>query len=246
VKPSLETLPQIASHARAAFERLMQTARAFDDAAIKAPSILPGWTRAHVLTHVARNADSHVRLLTAAQEGRIVEQYEGGAAGRADAIDDGAHRDTQTIIADVETTGTALFDLWDALPKDVWSRTVSTNNGDKPAWETAWSRWRELEIHHVDLGAAFGPRDWPEAFVDALIDTAVETLFERLPPGTRVALSSGSWRAVAGSGETRVNVDGMKPELLAWMLGRANAAPLLIARTDDGRPAAPPQLKPWG
>ena len=32
--------------------------------AFRAPSALPGWTRAHVLTHLARNADAMVNLLT--------------------------------------------------------------------------------------------------------------------------------------------------------------------------------------
>ncbi len=34
------------------------------------PSLLPGWTRGHVLTHIARNADSFVRVLEAARSGR--------------------------------------------------------------------------------------------------------------------------------------------------------------------------------
>ena len=38
--------------------RLLATARTLDDDAVRAPSPLPGWTRGHVLTHVARNADS--------------------------------------------------------------------------------------------------------------------------------------------------------------------------------------------
>jgi maleylpyruvate isomerase len=35
-----------------------------------APSALPGWSRAHVLTHVARNADAMINLLTWARTGR--------------------------------------------------------------------------------------------------------------------------------------------------------------------------------
>ncbi|MET0910545.1 MAG: maleylpyruvate isomerase N-terminal domain-containing protein, partial [Ilumatobacteraceae bacterium] len=42
------------------------------------PSLLPGWTRGHVLTHIARNADSFVRLLEAAGRGEVVTQYAGG------------------------------------------------------------------------------------------------------------------------------------------------------------------------
>ena len=57
------------------------------------PSLLPGWTRGHVLTHIARNADSFVRVLEAARQGEVVTQYEGGVAGRNAAIEAGATRD---------------------------------------------------------------------------------------------------------------------------------------------------------
>ena len=39
------------------------------DDAFAAPSALPGWSRAHVLTHVARNADAMINLLTWARTG---------------------------------------------------------------------------------------------------------------------------------------------------------------------------------
>ena len=54
------------------------------------PSLLPGWTRGHVLTHIARNADSFVRVLEAARRGEVVTQYEGGVDGRNADIEAGA------------------------------------------------------------------------------------------------------------------------------------------------------------
>ena len=57
------------------------------------PSLLPEWTRGHVLTHIARNADSFVRVLEAARRGEVVTQYEGGVASRNADIEAGASRD---------------------------------------------------------------------------------------------------------------------------------------------------------
>ena len=54
--------------------------------AVRAPSRLEGWTVGHVLTHLARNADSHTRMLDAAWHGEAVEQYAGGRQERAGAI----------------------------------------------------------------------------------------------------------------------------------------------------------------
>jgi len=42
------------------------------DADVRRPSALPDWTVGHVLTHVARNADSHVRRTRAAQRHEVV------------------------------------------------------------------------------------------------------------------------------------------------------------------------------
>ena len=40
-----------------ATQRLLDTARTITDPDLRVPSMLPGWTRGHVLAHLARNAD---------------------------------------------------------------------------------------------------------------------------------------------------------------------------------------------
>lgn len=68
---------------------LLATAAKLDDDDVRAFSLLPGWTRGHVLTHVARNADGGTRLLTWARTG--VESYEyPSLEARATEIEDGA------------------------------------------------------------------------------------------------------------------------------------------------------------
>lgn len=51
-------------------------------------SLLPGWSRGHVLTHLARNAEGGTRLLIWAQTGEASYEYPSVAA-RAQAIEDG-------------------------------------------------------------------------------------------------------------------------------------------------------------
>ena len=75
--------------ATVAHARLLATIDALTDDDAARPSLLPGWTVGHVLTHLARNADSHVRILTAAAAGASVEQYQGGGPARDAAIEDG-------------------------------------------------------------------------------------------------------------------------------------------------------------
>ena len=71
--------------ATAAHGRLLAAIERLTDADVAQASLLPGWTVGHVLTHLARNADSHVRMLEAAGDGarrRAVRRGPRGPAGR--------------------------------------------------------------------------------------------------------------------------------------------------------------------
>ncbi|TAL11960.1 MAG: maleylpyruvate isomerase family mycothiol-dependent enzyme [Frankiales bacterium] len=72
--------------ARAATASLLAHLDAVDPDELRAPSRLPGWTRAHVVAHLAGNARSHVRMLDGCLAGQVRSQYEGGRAAREAAI----------------------------------------------------------------------------------------------------------------------------------------------------------------
>jgi Mycothiol maleylpyruvate isomerase N-terminal domain len=56
--PTSRDDPRLVDAVRSHTDLLLDTARALDDPG--APSLCAGWSRGHVLTHVARNADSVV------------------------------------------------------------------------------------------------------------------------------------------------------------------------------------------
>lgn len=68
---------------------LLRTVAALDPAAVTGPSALPGWTRGHILAHLARNADSLLNLLEAARTGTDIPQY-ATLEARDQGIEDGA------------------------------------------------------------------------------------------------------------------------------------------------------------
>ena len=74
----------------AATARLLSSVQTLDAAALAAPSLLPGWTRGHVCSHVDRNADSLVNLLTSARTGVDIPQY-ASAEARDEGIEVGCH-----------------------------------------------------------------------------------------------------------------------------------------------------------
>jgi maleylpyruvate isomerase len=136
------------------------------DEEARGASRLPGWTRGHVVTHLARNADALRDMVEGAIVGEEREQYPGGAEGRAGAIDDGADRDAASLVADFTATQRALVDAWIRMPPDGWTRTgVWLVAGRRPMDYTLRARRRELLVHWVDLGLDATPADLPADFV---------------------------------------------------------------------------------
>src|SRR5688572_18847845 len=113
---------------QAATDRLLATIADLDAAAFAEPSLLPGWTRGHVCSHVAANADGLTRLLTWARTGVESPQYGPGDARERD-IEAGAsrspteHRDA--ISSSAEQFARAVADL----PPDRWDVEVTWRGG---------------------------------------------------------------------------------------------------------------------
>lgn len=113
------------------------------------PSRLPGWNRAQVITHLARNADSHRRMIEAAGEGRVVAQYPGGAEEREGDIDAGAARDADEVVADLWTATVGLERAW--ATTDWRGRGTRLSEADTPITGLPFLRVREAALHGVDL-----------------------------------------------------------------------------------------------
>jgi maleylpyruvate isomerase len=222
----------------AATGRVLETLREGLDR-LGEPSPLPGWTRAHVATHLARNADSFTWLLDGARVGERREQYPGGPATRAAAIEAGSARPAEEVVADVERAAARLAAAWARMDDASWSGQVGLSAGDVPARELVWARLREVEVHHTDLGLGYEPHRWAAEFVDRELPRRIEGLTARLPRGTAVRLvrtgSGQTWEF--GAGPASVTVTGPGHAILAWALGR-DAAGL-------DAPAGLPPLAPW-
>lgn len=105
----------------AAHQRLLSSLDGLTDNECREPSLLPGWSRGHVLTHLARNADSHTHLLIAAGNGDIAEQYPGGIQARNQAIEDGSNRSAVDLTKDVRSSIYALEAAWAGATLTTWA-----------------------------------------------------------------------------------------------------------------------------
>ncbi len=170
-----------------------------------APSRLPNWTVGHVLTHLARNADSIVRVLDASARGDVVDRYEGGAAGRDREIEAGHARPFGELCDDVAQTIARLEQAW-AEQTDWSGRSRETRGHEIPVSDLPAARWREVEVHAVDLGLGYEPADWSSEFVRLQLRDMEMRWNARRPMG----LTGLPPEALAADPTTR----------LAWLFGR--------------------------
>ncbi|WP_326752078.1 maleylpyruvate isomerase family mycothiol-dependent enzyme [Streptomyces hirsutus] len=215
-----------------ATERLLRAVAALDNAAVTQASRLPGWTRGHVLAHLARNADALVNVL----EGRPM--YVSGAAREAD-IERDAPRPLDVQLDDVRESA-IRFQEAGAAPGDR-SRTVELRNGvTDRAERLPFRRWIEVELHHVDLGIGYELEDLPADFTEREI-RFLRARFDGHPdvPTTRLATDDGrTWTTGGGAPGDPVAVEGPAAELLGWLAGRRDGSGLTV--TSGTLPALPP------
>ncbi|MFI8188090.1 maleylpyruvate isomerase family mycothiol-dependent enzyme [Streptomyces sp. NPDC085946] len=216
---------------RDATERLLTAVGALDDAAVTEPSRLPGWTRGHVLAHLARNADALVNVL----RGRPM--YVSGEARDAD-IERDAPRPLDAQLADLRASADR-FQEAGAAPAD-WSRTVELRNGvTDSASRVPFRRWVEVELHHVDLGIGYELEDLPAEFTEREIDFLAERFggHPDVPP-TRLAAEDGRVWTTGGAAGDPVTVRGPAAGLLGWLAGRRDGSGLAVE--GGPLPALPP------
>ncbi|EST37892.1 hypothetical protein N566_10615 [Streptomycetaceae bacterium MP113-05] len=211
---------------RDATARLLDSVSRLDDAEITAPSRLPGWTRGHVLAHLARNSDALLNVLAGKP------MYAAAEARDAD-IEAGAPRPAVDQSEDVAVTALRLDGAFEAQPEGEsgWQRVVELRNGvtDLVA-NIPWRRWIEVELHHVDLGVGYRLGDVPAEFVDREIANMAERYTGHPDLTARVELRTEdgrSWRTGgAATDDADVVVTGPPAALMGWITGRADGSGL--------------------
>lgn len=215
----LETLRGMMSSATA---RLLGDTIAVSDEDWRGPSRLPDWSRGHVGSHVARQADALGRLLSGAVSGTPGQMYESDERRDAE-IEEGSGRTGLDLQIDLDTAAERLWERMeevDAAGK--WSESVALRGGGTaPARLLPLARLTEVVLHHVDLDVGYE--------IDAIDGPVAGWLLEwcslRLRtregfPSLSLIIDGGETVAVGSTGETR-EVRGPAPRLLGWLTGRS-------------------------
>jgi maleylpyruvate isomerase len=150
-----------------ATQRLLDAARVLPESDLREPSLLPGWTRAHVLAHLARGADAMRNVLIGARVGQPRPAY-ASAQAREAAIEASAAQTARDLVTDLADSAMALRTVIRQLPDEAWAFPLQVPDStpflaaELPTWRLA-----EIELHHCDLGIGYDAARWPASFAQA-------------------------------------------------------------------------------
>ncbi len=219
-------------------DSLLHSIEELTDSQAREPSLLPNWSRAHVLTHIARNAEAMINLLTWARTGVETPMYPSREKRNAD-IEAGSGRAAAALADDVRTTAARLRAELDDAPESTWDGPIvwGSRNRTAAGAEIPHLRRVEVEIHHVDLNLDYTLAHLPEDFVEQMLaDVTRDYSADHDKPGVVLVGNDneGRWMIEPGGPE----VSGPPPSLLGWLLGRTEGVGL---HSD----APLPTLGPW-
>jgi maleylpyruvate isomerase len=165
-------------------------------------------------------------MVEAAAEGRIERQYPGGYEQRERDIEAGQGRPAVELVADVAAAHRRLEGAWDILTQEQWETGLGNRATLTSLPDLVALRWREVEIHRLDL--PFMEGDWntlDAAYLDREWEMTLAKLPGRVPEGMTLLLVPGDRPSrAAGSGETVETVRDTPGNLLGWLFGREERA----------------------
>jgi maleylpyruvate isomerase len=208
-----------------ASQRLIRTVDGFHGDDWSAPSLLPGWSRAHVVAHLALNAEGLARAL----RGVVADEptgprtmYDSDERRDSDILDlakEGPDRIRERLLGGT----TALNEAIAAVPEAAWGSRVERTPGGRslPTAALPSMRLREVEIHHVDLDAGYSTSAWPLPFAEHLLDSMDKRVHPERAFEVRPLDSTRAWSFGSGEAEYPVPVvTGPAADLGLWLTGR--------------------------
>ena len=210
---ALELLP-------AATGALVRTVDGLPDAAYAEPSLLPGWTRGHVVAHLTLNAEGLAGALDGLASGAGTPVYASDEARDAD-IEELAKADPTELRGRLLAATTRFTDVCLRIPPETWEGTVHRTPGGPtfPAVQVPTKRLTEVEVHHVDLDAGYDRTMWSPEFAASLVGAMSRSLEPHGPLTLRASDLGMSWPVGPDGGPW---ISGTAADLAWWLTGRGH------------------------
>ncbi|POH72811.1 maleylpyruvate isomerase family mycothiol-dependent enzyme [Arthrobacter glacialis] len=230
---------QLMDRLKAAADTVSAKLADLSDDDVLVPTDLPGWTRGHVLAHIAHVSNAVARQVEYALRGELIDFYDGGQGGRTQAIEMNAGHSAELHREYIAAGFTRALGVLDGLDNAQWDLPISYRNG--VVRDGALAYWRELVIHLADLQLGRGPETWSKEFCLYLIDF----LSARVPDSIQLKLLPLALPPMTvGTGSNTVSVSGMLTDITAWLSGRTPTMGSLRAEAAADSVELP-VLLPW-
>lgn len=201
------------------------------DDELDAPSLVPGWTRRHLISHVGYNARALCRLVEWARTGVEMPMY-ASAEQRLAEICLGSTLPPRALRNLFDHAAVHLSVEWRDLSEQGWDAPVRTLEGRTvPARETAWIRAREVWVHAVDLDNGGSFLDFPPDLLDALLADILRTWTERSEKVDLVLAATDRALPIRLGDGTGPAITGKMADLARWLTGRG--ARRLVSSTGE-------------
>ncbi|HUR77577.1 MAG TPA: maleylpyruvate isomerase N-terminal domain-containing protein [Acidimicrobiales bacterium] len=240
------TGPAIARAVVAGHDAIARALVDLDDDALRAPSLLPEWSRLTVLCHLRYGARAIDRMVRAAVNAEPALFYpEGRAQQRPGTLVPNAGESPRDVVASFVVDSAALDATLASLSDDDWARELhepegAVDIGTQTVEQLAALRLTEVEVHGGDL--LLGNDTWSDTFVEHGLPLRFERLAHRLanqPPidfgleGTWLlrTLDGEAWaitlapdraevRAADYDTSSDATITASRRDMLAFLLGR--------------------------
>ena len=194
------------------------------DAELDGDSLLPEWTRRHVVAHIGYNARAIARLIEWAGTGVETPMYESPEA-RNDEIAHGVTLVPLELRDLYNLSAMQLNEAWRELPDMSWSHLVKAAQGRiVPASETVWMRTREVWVHGVDLNNGGSFDDIPVDVLERMLGDITRAWKARGDDkGLRLEVSGAQTCSFGDLDAADAEiVSGSLADVTAWACGRGS------------------------
>lgn len=211
-------------------ELVLASLASLTDGQLREPSALPDWSRAHVVTHLARSADALVRVMDWAATG-VEQQPYASAEARDEEIQAGGRRSGAELAADLRAGAAAFDERARTLPAAAWETEVRPRGEALTPTRLLMVRLRELELHHVDLDAGYRVEDIPEWVAVWVLDDVLATFVTRTDPiAVQIRATDADVERELGAGGPVV--EGPLAALVGWLTGRGSTEQLTLDESE--------------
>lgn len=200
---------------------------------VQAPSLLPAWSRANLITHLAYVGRALVRMTDEARDKGAASTYIGGPTERAESIKRGNHLPTDLLRKELTVAVEELERMWSGMTIADWDTPFILNDThDVRLTRLLMLRWMEVEVHTSDFGFDGPGFDVSDDFIASSLPLRISWLVQhhrgredadhsvRGTWNLRASTSRSAWTITTANPTEECTIEGSDHDLLGFILGR--------------------------